>query len=49
MSTEMIYRVQRPAGTFSLRPMQAADAALIHSWVTRDYARFWGMQNAVMG
>lgn len=45
MSTEMIYRVQRPAGTFSLRPMQAADAALIHSWVTRDYARFWGMQN----
>ncbi|EIC84994.1 GNAT family N-acetyltransferase [Serratia sp. M24T3] len=40
-----IFRTTRPAGDFSLRPMCADDASLIHSWVTRDYARFWGMQN----
>lgn len=43
--TTTLFRTSRPAGQFSLRPMQADDASLIHSWVTRDYARFWGMQN----
>ncbi|ALE05424.1 acetyltransferase [Arthrobacter sp. ERGS1:01] len=33
--------------TFTFRPVDAvADAPLLHSWVTRDYARFWGMQSA---
>lgn len=40
-----LFRTTRPAGEFSLRPMQPEDASLVHSWVTRDYARFWGMQN----
>lgn len=32
---------------FSFRPVDAdADAALLHSWVGMDYARFWGMQSA---
>nr|WP_024968325.1 GNAT family N-acetyltransferase [Pantoea sp. IMH] len=39
------YTALRPAGLFTLRPLTAEDAPLIHSWVTRDYARFWGMQN----
>ncbi|HBV39120.1 MAG TPA: transcriptional regulator [Erwinia sp.] len=39
-----IFSAARPAGSFSLRPMQAEDASLIHSWVVRDYARFWGME-----
>lgn len=35
--------------TFTFRPMNpAADAPLMHSWVTRDYARFWGMQSATV-
>lgn len=40
-----LYRCKRPAGEFTLRPMQADDAPLIHRWVTQEYARFWGMQN----
>ncbi|MEZ0582148.1 GNAT family N-acetyltransferase [Erwinia sp. STN24] len=44
MSSPTIFSADRPAGTFSLRPMRAEDAVLIHSWVTREYARFWGMQ-----
>lgn len=29
---------------FTFRPVDAqADAALLHEWMTRDYARFWGM------
>ncbi|WP_428943276.1 GNAT family N-acetyltransferase [Pantoea sp. FN060301] len=39
------YSADRPAGRFTLRPLTAEDAPLIHRWVTRDYARFWGMQN----
>ncbi|MFT4249502.1 MAG: GNAT family N-acetyltransferase [Pseudomonas sp.] len=32
---------------FALRPLRPdADAALLHDWVVRDYARFWGMQQA---
>lgn len=32
---------------FSFRPVDpAADAALLHSWMRRDYARFWGMTHA---
>ncbi|MDN3905895.1 GNAT family N-acetyltransferase [Arthrobacter sp. YD2] len=32
---------------FSFTPVNpAADAPLLHSWMTRDYARFWGMLNA---
>lgn len=35
--------------TFTFRPVgPAADAPLLHSWVTRDYARFWGMQAATL-
>lgn len=45
MSQLTLFTAARPAGQFTLRPMQAADATLIHRWVTRDYARFWGMQN----
>ncbi|WP_034947938.1 GNAT family N-acetyltransferase [Erwinia oleae] len=45
MSPLPLFSTSRPAGRFTLRPMRADDASLIHSWVTRDYARFWGMQN----
>ncbi|KOC87643.1 GNAT family N-acetyltransferase [Winslowiella iniecta] len=45
MSDNILYRCARPAGQFTLRPMQAEDAALVYSWVTQDYARFWGMQD----
>lgn len=32
---------------FTFRPVNPpADAALLHSWVRRDYARFWGMTEA---
>ena len=44
MPSSSLFTAGRPAGTFSLRPFQPADAVLIHRWVTRDYARFWGMQ-----
>lgn len=40
-----LFTTDRPAGKFTVRPMRTEDAALIHSWVTQDYARFWGMQN----
>jgi siderophore synthetase component/RimJ/RimL family protein N-acetyltransferase len=43
--SQILFSKARPAGQFTLRPMQADDASLIHSWVTRDYARFWGMQS----
>lgn len=34
---------------FSFRPVDPqADAALLHSWVRRDYARFWGMTKATV-
>ncbi len=34
-------------GELTLHPLDpAADAALVHDWVTRPYARFWGMQDA---
>ncbi|MEV0413357.1 GNAT family N-acetyltransferase [Streptomyces sp. NPDC050448] len=34
-------------GTVTLTPLDpAADAALIHSWVTEERARFWGMGEA---
>ncbi|WP_327133700.1 acetyltransferase [Streptomyces sp. NBC_01343] len=34
-------------GTVTLAPVDpAADAALIHSWVTEERARFWGMRGA---
>lgn len=45
MTTPPLFSATRPAGHFTLRPMQAADASLVHGWVTQDYARFWGMQN----
>jgi hypothetical protein len=33
----------------ALRPVRAdADAELIHDWVTRPYARFWGMGSATV-
>jgi RimJ/RimL family protein N-acetyltransferase len=33
-----------PIGLVALRPVRMpADAALIHDWVGRDYARFWNM------
>lgn len=41
MSSQTLFSAARPAGQFTLRPMLASDAPLIHSWVTRDYARFW--------
>lgn len=35
---------------FSLRPVDPVkDAPLLHSWVTLDYARFWGMSDATPG
>lgn len=34
---------------FTFRPVDAAaDALLLHSWVTRPYAAFWGMQSATV-
>ncbi|WP_374497512.1 GNAT family N-acetyltransferase [Vogesella indigofera] len=36
-------------GDFSLRPLQVpADMPLLHRWVTQDYARYWGMQQATL-
>jgi siderophore synthetase component len=33
-----------PLGDFWLRPLRIEeDAALIHDWVNRDYAKYWGM------
>jgi len=33
-------------GTFSLRPLRIPqDIPLVHDWVTREYAKYWGMQN----
>ena len=35
---------------FDFRPVDpAADAPLLHSWMLRDYARFWGMSTATVG
>ncbi|WP_075182005.1 GNAT family N-acetyltransferase [Pantoea sp. 1.19] len=42
--SDTLYTCARPAGQFTLRRWRQEDAALIHDWVTRDYARFWGMQ-----
>ena len=44
MSSHTLFSATRPAGNFSLRPLSATDIPLIYQWVTRDYARFWGMQ-----
>lgn len=34
-------------GHFQLYPLHIPDhASVVHDWVTRDYARYWGMQNA---
>lgn len=34
-------------GAFDVRPLHVdSDAGLVHDWVTRDYASFWGMQEA---
>ncbi|WP_338556412.1 GNAT family N-acetyltransferase [Erwinia sp. E_sp_B01_3] len=43
--SQIPFTATRPAGRFSLRPFREEDAIEIHNWVTRDYARFWGMQN----
>ena len=45
MSDNTLWRATRPAGQFTLRPMQAEDAERVYRWVTQDYARFWGMQD----
>lgn len=35
---------QMPLGQFKLRPLHMPDdAALVHDWVTRPYARYWNM------
>lgn len=41
-----IFKKYMPAiGTFRLRPLQIPqDIALIHDWVNRDYASYWGLQ-----
>lgn len=44
MSSPVLFSAPRPAGNFSLRPLDATDIPLIHQWVSGDYARFWGMQ-----
>jgi siderophore synthetase component len=36
-------------GSFALRPLRLAqDAAIIHDWVTRDYARYWGQSGQTL-
>ncbi|MEQ6289214.1 GNAT family N-acetyltransferase [Vogesella sp. GCM10023246] len=36
-------------GDFSLRPLAVPDdMPLLHRWVTQDYARYWGMQQATL-
>lgn len=36
-------------GTITIRPFEVAiDSAFLHSWVTKEYAVFWGMQNATL-
>ncbi|MFB6439357.1 GNAT family N-acetyltransferase [Streptomyces sp. NPDC056411] len=45
MSTTLFTRTDPTLGEFSLRPVDpAADAALLHSWVTHPKAVFWLMQ-----
>lgn len=35
--------------SFDFRPVDpASDATLLHSWMSRDYARFWGMGTATV-
>lgn len=35
-------------GTIDFRPLQLpVDAAIIHDWVNRDYAQYWGMQGKI--
>lgn len=42
----MSFTVDFPGfGAIEIRPMVLADdAATVHDWVSRDYARFWGLQ-----
>jgi len=37
-------------GTFALRPLApVTDAELVHDWVSRPYAQYWGMQDLDIG
>ncbi len=47
MSTVVFTRTDPRLGVFALRPLDvAADAALLHGWVTHPKAAFWMMQDA---
>ncbi|WP_122095109.1 GNAT family N-acetyltransferase [Rahnella sp. Larv3_ips] len=42
-----LFSCPRDAGLLTLRPLNLAqDAPLLHGWMTRPYAHFWGMQNS---
>lgn len=47
MSTVVFARTDPRLGVFALRPLDvAADAALLHGWVTHPKAAYWMMQDA---
>ena len=42
-----LFSCPRDAGLLTLRPLNLAqDAPVLHGWMTRPYAHFWGMQNS---
>ena len=42
-----LFSCPREAGLLTLRPLHLAqDAPVLHGWMTRPYAHFWGMQNS---
>ncbi|ATG75386.1 acetyltransferase [Zobellella denitrificans] len=45
--TDIRFRKRVPGlGELALRPLDPQqDTALLHDWLSRDYARFWGMQD----
>ncbi|MBV1873639.1 MAG: acetyltransferase [Gammaproteobacteria bacterium] len=46
MNSQTLFSTEGPLGSFSLRELNPhKDAELLHSWVSRPYAKFWLMQN----
>ena len=46
MTYQSLFSTEGPLGSFSLREINPhTDAELLHSWVSRPYAKFWLMQN----
>ncbi|CAM1344982.1 GNAT family N-acetyltransferase [Tenacibaculum amylolyticum] len=50
MENSMIFSKEyKDFGTITIRPFEVVtDSTFLHSWVTKEYAVFWGMQNATL-